>query len=212
MKKKQIRDNYPSHDFLYSENAFIVKANQKAPLSRGDQEYDAQDMSFKQLKSFRTAIDIGARYGGWSRRMEQQFQHLEAFEPRSRWLFVYPYNIRMDKVTLHPYGLGEQEEIVPIQGNRITLNPIHRVEMIEIKTLDSFKISDVDFIKIDVDGYELPVLKGGTKTILKWKPIICMEVIPGEIFHGELADQYLQELGAKPIERCRNNVLYTWEH
>lgn len=167
-------------------------------------------MCYRFLKQFRTAIDIGARYGGWSRQMEQRFQKLEAFEPRARWNFVYPINIKMDHVTLHPYGLGHQDETVLMQGNRIIVNPIHATEKVEIKRLDDFKINDIDFIKIDTDGYELNVLQGGRKTILKWKPIICMEVIVGEIFHGEVADAYLQEMGAKPIERCGNNVLYSW--
>ena len=38
-----------------------------------------------------------------------------------------------------------------------------------------FNIFNFDFIKIDVEGYELPVLVGGIKTILKNKPVICME-------------------------------------
>jgi FkbM family methyltransferase len=205
------KTDYPDHDYLYSNNAFVVKSNRKALLEYGDQEYDAQNMCYENLKSFRTAIDIGARYGGWSRQMEIKFQKLIAFEPRDRWLFVFPKNIKMDKVILHPIGLGDKNETVPMQGNRVILNPIHKSEMVNITTLDSFKITDIDFIKIDVDGYELNVLKGGVKTITKWKPIICMEVIPGETYHGELADEYLQGLGAKPIERRRNNVLYGWD-
>ena len=36
---------------------------------------------------------------------------------------------------------------------------------VETKTLDSFGIRDIGLIKIDVEGYELQVLRGGTQTI-----------------------------------------------
>jgi len=44
-----------------------------------------------------------------------------------------------------------------------------------MKRLDSFGLKRVDFIKIDVEGYELEVLKGGEYTITSCKPIIVLE-------------------------------------
>ena len=49
-------------------------------------------------------------------------------------------------------------------------------------SLDKFifknKIKKIDFIKLDVDGHELDVLKSGEKEIKKKKPIIFMEIAP----------------------------------
>lgn len=47
-------------------------------------------------------------------------------------------------------------------------------------TLDKIcsKLRSVDFIKIDVDGYELSVLKSGKKIINKYRPIIYFEFAP----------------------------------
>ena len=51
-----------------------------------------------------------------------------------------------------------------------------------IITLDSFvkihKISKVDFIKLDVDGFEFSVLKGGSNFLKNTKPPIFMELAP----------------------------------
>jgi len=44
-----------------------------------------------------------------------------------------------------------------------------------MKTLDSFAFDSVDIIKIDAEGYELPVLQGAKKTILRNKPWIQIE-------------------------------------
>lgn len=197
---------HPNHDYLYENKLYVTKWILKAKLDDGDQEGVAQNMCYKYLTSFRRAIDIGARYGGWSREMQIRFQHVYAFEPRSKWLKVYPLNIKMNNVSLFPFGLGDKEEQVTMVGNRIRPGK----EVVDIKRLDDIKTLKVDFIKIDTDGYELNVLKGGIKTILKNKPIICMEVILGEPFHGELAEAYLIDLGAKKIDECGHNILFGW--
>ena len=52
----------------------------------------------------------------------------------------------------------------------------------KIYTLDEFtdlkNIKDVDFIKLDVDGFELDVIKGGSKYLKMFKPPIFMELAP----------------------------------
>jgi FkbM family methyltransferase len=47
---------------------------------------------------------------------------------------------------------------------------------VELITIDSLKLKKLDFIKMDVEGYEPLVIKGGIKTIKKLKPIIVLEV------------------------------------
>lgn len=47
---------------------------------------------------------------------------------------------------------------------------------VQVKRLDDFGIADVDFIKIDVEGHELEVLKGGAATIERYRPVLLMEV------------------------------------
>jgi len=45
------------------------------------------------------------------------------------------------------------------------------------KTLDSYNYTDVDIIKIDVEGYELQVLEGATNTIAQNRPIVQIECV-----------------------------------
>jgi FkbM family methyltransferase len=49
-------------------------------------------------------------------------------------------------------------------------------------TLDDFVIRErldrLDLIKIDVDGHEYPVLKGGTRTLARFTPALLMEMSP----------------------------------
>jgi len=47
---------------------------------------------------------------------------------------------------------------------------------VEVRPLDDFGITGVDFIKIDVEGREIEVLKGGAKTVEGSRPIVLIEV------------------------------------
>ena len=47
---------------------------------------------------------------------------------------------------------------------------------VQVRRLDEFGISKVDFIKIDVEGHELEVLKGGAATIEASRPILLIEI------------------------------------
>ena len=46
---------------------------------------------------------------------------------------------------------------------------------IPVKTLDSYNLTDVDVIKIDVEGFEVPVIEGARQNILSNKPWIQIE-------------------------------------
>ena len=70
------------------------------------------------------------------------------------------------------------------ETKRITV-PIHR--------LDDYNFIDVSFIKIDVEGYESEVIRGGRETILREKPVLLVEI-----------EQ--RHLGSKPIEKVFQEI------
>ena len=72
-------------------------------------------------------------------------------------------------------------------GRDQMVHPKHRGRLVPatqatVETLDSFVerhlIDRIDLIKIDVDGQELPVLRGGLTTLLRFHPILIMEMAP----------------------------------
>lgn len=46
---------------------------------------------------------------------------------------------------------------------------------VALRTLDSFGLQDVSFVKIDVEGAEVGVLRGGTETLRRERPIVFVE-------------------------------------
>jgi len=84
-------------------------------------------------------------------------------------------------------GITKYEWIDPgnIGGSGLSNNPmgkppwLKRTEKnieVELMTIDSLELDKLDFMKIDVEGYEVLVIEGAMNTIKKCKPIIVMEV------------------------------------
>ena len=79
--------------------------------------------------------------------------------------------------TLHKTALGEYKGTVSM-GYDTHSGTNHVTDSkgdTEINTLDSYNFDNVDIIKIDVEGYEIPVLKGAKHTIMTNSPMIQME-------------------------------------
>ena len=50
-----------------------------------------------------------------------------------------------------------------------------KIELID-HIIPRYKLKKIDYIKIDVEGYEINVIKGAFKTIKKYRPIIQSEI------------------------------------
>ena len=47
---------------------------------------------------------------------------------------------------------------------------------VRMEKLDNIQIKNIGFIKIDVEGHELEVIKGAKETINKYNPILLVEI------------------------------------
>jgi len=133
------------------------------------------------INTRRNAIDVGARDGEYTRYLHNDFNHVYCFEYRRRKLFHM--NVDLNKVTHFKCALGEEHKVIDVSGGgSITSSsiPKEKWRKEKIYTLDSFELPDIDYIKIDVDGFELRVLMGATKTIQQYKPLVVLEAERGE--------------------------------
>jgi FkbM family methyltransferase len=125
-------------------------------------------------------LDIGAHTGTYTVSLATHSMKTYAFEPQRTTYYALCGSVALsglsDRVECMMVGLGSQEQI-----GRQTLNivsedgggsSLHQSESlvinqedIEIKTLDSFDISDIGFIKMDVEDNELQVLEGAQSTL-----------------------------------------------
>mgnify|MGYP001561775123 CR=1 FL=1 len=149
------------------------------------------------LKNPQVIIDIGANYGTYSFFLSKLYPEAKifSFEPATSSYSILKRIInhfRLRNVFAIKKGLGEKEEIKEIimpkhytiiayvADKNTKKNKEDSSEKIEITTLDSFiqrnKIKSIDFIKCDIEGFELNAFKGAQKTLRKFKPIIFVEI------------------------------------
>ena len=62
-----------------------------------------------------------------------------------------------------------------------TENPLSTGDTVEtirvpLRTLDSYNLSNIGFIKIDVEGHELDVLRGAEVTLRRDQPNLLIEI------------------------------------
>ena len=145
-----------------------------------------------------TVLDIGAHMGFHTINFATKAKQVYAFEPQMHLYNQVCGNIFLnqlsDKVTCYNVGIGEAEKRSSFgsldkhnslnwEGNSgiglmnyggRSLEDNLGTDEIEIRTLDSFQLSP-QFIKIDVEGYELKVFQGALKTLQQHSPIILFE-------------------------------------
>ena len=66
------------------------------------------------------------------------------------------------------------------------MNKVHMV------SIDSLNLDRLDFVKIDVEGMEVEVLKGGKQSLQRYKPIMLIEVIKSD---RALLEAFVKDLG-----------------
>ena len=153
------------------------------------------------LENEKVIIDIGANFGVQSLQFAKEFSNSKIFsiEPTSfaflkmkknfdlnnqfsknlipLQLFIGAKNQNLPKSTYSSWNLDQKDT-----KHEKHLGSKKETDKATIITLDNFveihNISKVDFIKLDVDGFEFSVLKGGFNFLKNSKPPIFMELAP----------------------------------
>jgi FkbM family methyltransferase len=122
-------------------------------------------------KKFHTVLDIGAWCGTWSAELAPYCKKIVAIEPdRTHFECLLKNLSSFENIELLDYAVGDIETTVSLADNDFTqAKRIHSTGNILMKTVDSFQFKDVDLIKIDVEGYEMNVLRGAKDTLKNCK-------------------------------------------
>ena len=146
------------------------------------------------------ALDIGANIGNHAIYLAKTFARIHAFEPNPTAFARLRANVEANglgsKIALHEIGLGEKDERVLFGENVVgnlgesgfikdasAVDSRFSVKELEIARADTFidalALPHLEFIKIDVEGWEPSVFAGLRGTIAKYRPIVAFE------FHGQ---------------------------
>jgi len=173
----------------------IAVVENDSHLSKWIGEHGRLDIQDEFIQLFKQHIpkggvvaDIGACLGdhtlSYSRLVgERGFVH--AFEPNPTAVECLTYNLKhmLGNVIVHPYGLGARQmtaEIHPRQDQNKNLGAMQLTEggPLRIESLDlvSSHWQRLDFIKIDAEGWEPDILTGAKETIMRFRPVMLIEV------------------------------------
>lgn len=144
------------------------------PEAGKDGQPRQRNSALKYVKQWRVCLDIGSHVGQWTRPLAKRFQSVVCFEPNPNFIECFKKNIQEKNVLLWPYGLSDHEHKATQVFNSTVLEKGDGD--IECRTLDSFGLTNVDFVKIDVDGFELALLNGARETLTKNNPVINIEM------------------------------------
>lgn len=178
----------------------LMKHNRKQfgpEASITDHQKDKTEAVLNAVKDFNVALDVGASYGLLSYVFSKRFQVVHAFEPIPKVYECLLKNLETQNLTnVKAYNLAlgsENKELYIKSEPDITLGAHLTGEIkedgytyskINVVTLDSLGIKNVSLLKIDVEGFELLVLKGGIETIRRDRPVIFFETKEHTLRYG----------------------------
>lgn len=129
-----------------------------------------------------TSIDIGGWYGPWTRKLRSLSDAVVAIEPNAQLArsigVAYP-DVRVIEAAVSDHT-GTAVLYLPDDGPSVGTSSLEvhgdRSVAVPLVTVDGLGLTDVRFMKIDVEGHELPALRGAAETIRRDGPVLLVEV------------------------------------
>ena len=184
--------------------------NGKPHLCSEVKQQNHRNKSLGYVENWDTCIDIGSNVGYWCRDFTKKFKRIIAFEPQQVFIDCFKLNIDMSKVELHKLGLSYEEELTSMDpiGQEMFYTDNNNIKCV---TLDSMGFDfQIDYVKIDVDGYEYNVIRGAEKTLSSQKN--C--VINIELKRKNLKENYnptielLNKYGFEHVDRHAGDSVF----
>ena len=177
-------------------------------------------------------LEAGCHIGTHSLFISDLCERLYCFEPLPESNRLLRTNLNLNdrtNVVVSSYALGEDNYKTQFSwsydnnpgASGLKNNPmgspggdIEEAIDVEVVTIDSLNLDQLDFMKIDVEGFEINVINGGLKTIEKFKPVIVLECWSNH--NGETSLDYtrglfkpLIDLGYKVTQIHSSDYLFT---
>lgn len=143
------------------------------------------------------AIDIGANIGNHSLFFSDYFSKVIAFEPNPHTYRLLEYNAGFrSNISVHNIGLGDKkgdfllfENTTNYGGSTIRQGDSDNSQaavQISVDILDGYLKTDgrIEFIKIDVEGFEEKVIIGANQVIREHQPTIVFEQHENDFVNG----------------------------
>ena len=220
LKLKSLQGPDPVYQRLDKGLLFPEKVIAHDFANTGLYEQNLMDWALGLMEPGKIFVDIGAHVGTWSLLFADKASHVHSFECTPRTYNYLCGNIALndldDKITAHKTAIGNTNGMTTVYvrsedgGGNSCLFTDGVPHSIPIATLDSFNLSNVGMIKIDVEGFERQVFEGMQETLKRnGYPLVIFEswVSWRDPTAAQLREElfsYIQSIGLKvtPIHGC----------
>lgn len=168
-------------------------------------------------KSYRRVIQAGGNVGIWPKALAAQFEQVVTFEPdEANYAALYENTKDVPNILRVHAGLGLYNARAGIDHIDPSNIGAHQIapegDAFEIVPLDQYGYEDVDFLQLDVEGFEHFAVMGAEQTIRASWPVICLELKGlGKRYGVEDEDtvEFLRAMGYSMRNRVHRDVIFT---
>lgn len=201
IRQRDIEGTQGTPAFLEGEDKWIwIKEDQGAWSGPADDWATSHRFKFfKYLKKQDIIVTAGANQGMYVRFYAKAFGTVYAFEPDPLNFHCMSINNQVDNVIKLQMALGAENRLIKIERNGFTNTGCWSINreaagIVPQITLDSLNLPGLDFLQLDVEGYEIRALEGAKQTINKFRPIIAAENGTTPEITAFMADQNYQNV------------------
>ncbi len=164
----------------------------------------------KEVPVKNVVIQAGGYCGIFPRLLGEAFKTVYTFEPDYANFFCLSHNCALPHIIKAQGALGNEHGMISvirkINHNRgmNTVVPL-AVSNIPVYRIDDLELKDCNLIQLDVEGYEINILRGGKNTIERFKPLISVEDTTS------LIEEFLFPMGYKKLTTIDRDTFYKCE-
>lgn len=155
---------------------------------------ESNELDFLKKQSLQdfVCLDVGANIGYWSKFLVEisNVRELHVFEPDPITCEILGKNLsKYANVVVNQAAVSDRDGYIDLfldprhsGDNRPQFTEGRQAIRVPCRALDSYvkeaNLKRVDFLKIDVQGGEIPVLEGATGLFHRFRPLVLIEVAP----------------------------------
>ena len=172
------------------------------------------DPAIVQCRQRKVAVQAGGNCGVWANWLALRFDQVITFEPDID-NYACLFANKADNVTAYNFALGDFESDSVLFRKDPDNVGAHTISeeggsTVAMRKLDRF-VGECDFLCLDVEGFEMMALLGGSEMIRRSRPVIQIEdkglSEPHGIKKGDVVSWLKKEFGYREIAKIKRDVI-----